>query len=301
VQYTAADVVNDATVAYRNTTSGFTHSSLSADTEYFYKIFSYNDSGTAASTNYNKISPLIGSRYTSATEPANQPTTFVFGAFTNSTTTTVAWTASSGSPAAEYYIVVRKAGGAVTWAPTDANGYTVGSEPTTGEFIRYIGSAVTFTDEEISFNGTTYHYAAYAFRGSDATSYNYKTGSPLTGNKATTVGEPTAQPTNLDGGSTTTTEMDLTWLAPSPACDSYIVLYRKASSSTGVPVDTNTYTTASTIGDSGVGYVGSTASCTVTSLTAGQYYIFKVFAFNGSGGGENYLTVSPPSFYAYVS
>ncbi len=291
VQYTAGDTVNDATIAYRNSTSGFTHSSLSSDTHYFYKILTYNDSGTAASTNYNKINPLTGSRWTSATEPANQATTFVFDTFADSTATTVSWTAASGSPAATYYMIVRRAGSAVTWTPTDATGYTEGDEPSSGQFIQYIGSAVTFEDYDLSFDGTTYHYAAYSFRGSDATSYNYKTGSPLTGNKATTVATPTAQPTDFVCGSGVT-GVDCSWTAAYPSATGYVVL-RKDFTIMPTPtlVDNTTYVATDNVDSSTVKYVGAGTSFTDTTAVDGATYGYGIFSYNGTAGSEKYYTL----------
>lgn len=303
VQYTAGDVVNDATVAYRNTGVTFTHSSLSSDTRYFYKIFSYNDSGTAASTNFNKIAPLQGSRWTMATAPGANPTTIVFGAFSSDSNTTLTWTDSVTSPLAQAHLVLRSTAATPDTAPTDGTGYAVGDTLGNATVV-YNGTAAGstgFTDTGIAFTGITYYYAIYAFRGSDSTSYNY-TATALTGNKASTVAEPTAQATGFSGESTTTTEMALAWGAASPAVTGYVVGHRKASSSTGVPVDNTTYTVGGApFGDMTISYAGTGTSATVTGLTAGQYYIFKIFAYNGSAGSENYLTTSPPSFYDIVS
>lgn len=304
VQYTAGDTINDATVAYRGTGVTFTHSSLSSNTEYFYKIFSYNDSGTAVSTNYNKINPLIDSRYTMATAPGAQPTTIVFGTFSDDTNTTLTWTDSVTSPLADGHIVLRSTAATPDTAPTDGTGYDVGDTlgNATVVYSGTVAGSTGFTDTGIAFTGITYYYAIHGFRGSDPTSYNYLNTSPLTGNKASTVSEPTAQPASLSGESTTTTEMDLIWSAASPAVTGYVVGYKKAAASTGVPVDNTDYTVGGApFGDMSVGYSGTGTSCTVTGLTAGQYYIFKVFSYNGASPNKNYLTVSPPSFYDVVS
>jgi len=78
-----------------------------------------------------------------------------------------------------------------------------------------------------------------------------------------------------------------------PDADSYIVLWKNGSAITEEPQDSQSYLRGDYIGDAKVAYVGNGTSITPRGVIANQDYYFKVFAFNGSGGFENYLTSSP--------
>jgi|SaaInlStandDraft_1057018.scaffolds.fasta_scaffold00672_10 DNA/RNA endonuclease YhcR with UshA esterase domain len=78
-----------------------------------------------------------------------------------------------------------------------------------------------------------------------------------------------------------------------PDADSYIVLWKNGSAITEEPQDGQSYLRGDYIGDAKVAYVGNGTSITPRGVIANQDYYFKVFAYNGSGGFENYLTSSP--------
>jgi len=73
----------------------------------------------------------------------------------------------------------------------------------------------------------------------------------------------------------------------------YIVLWKNGSAITGVPADATTYLRGDVVGDARVAYVGTGTSFTPRGVIANQDYYFAVYAFNGSGGFENYLTTNP--------
>ena len=73
----------------------------------------------------------------------------------------------------------------------------------------------------------------------------------------------------------------------------YLVLWKNGSAITGVPVDGTTYLRGDVVGDARVAYVGPGTSFTPRGVIANQDYYFAVYAFNGQGGFENYLTTSP--------
>jgi len=76
---------------------------------------------------------------------------------------------------------------------------------------------------------------------------------------------------------------------------SYLVIWKKGSPITGVPVDGNTYLRGDAVGDATVAYAGAGTSFTPRGIIANQDYYFAVYGFNGAGGFENYLTASPAS------
>ena len=73
----------------------------------------------------------------------------------------------------------------------------------------------------------------------------------------------------------------------------YLVLWKNGSAITGVPVDGTTYLRGDIVGDARVAYMGAGTSFTPRGIIANQNYYFAVYAFNGQGGFENYLTSSP--------
>jgi hypothetical protein len=73
----------------------------------------------------------------------------------------------------------------------------------------------------------------------------------------------------------------------------YLVLWKNGSAITGVPVDGTTYMRGDVVGDAKVAYVGPGTSFTPRGVIANQDYYFAVYAFNGQGGFENYITTSP--------
>lgn len=73
----------------------------------------------------------------------------------------------------------------------------------------------------------------------------------------------------------------------------YLVLWKNGSAITGVPSDATTYLRGDIVGDARVAYVGSGTSFSPRGVIANQDYYFAVYAFNGSGGFENYLTTLP--------
>ena len=73
----------------------------------------------------------------------------------------------------------------------------------------------------------------------------------------------------------------------------YVVLWKNGSAITGAPVDGMTYLRGDVVGDATVAYIGTGTSFTPRGIIANQDYYFAVYAFNGQGGFENYLTIAP--------
>lgn len=73
----------------------------------------------------------------------------------------------------------------------------------------------------------------------------------------------------------------------------YLVLWKNGSAITGVPTDGTSYLRGDVVGDARVAYAGPGTSFTPRGVIANQDYHFAVYAYNGSGGFENYLTSSP--------
>ena len=105
--------------------------------------------------------------------------------------------------------------------------------------------------------------------------------------------EPLSQPTNLTFSNLKAYTLSVTYRnAAGAAPEKYIVLRKKGSAITDIPVDGQTYVRGDYIGTSQVAYVGSDTSFIPRNIIANSTYNFSVFAFNGPSGFENYLTTS---------
>lgn len=104
--------------------------------------------------------------------------------------------------------------------------------------------------------------------------------------------EPTANPAGLTFPVVEAYTVGGQYAAGSGATN-YLVLWKEGSPITGVPVDGTTYLRGDVVGDARVAYMGPGTSFTPRGVIANQDYYFAVYAFNGSGGFENYLTTSP--------
>jgi len=109
----------------------------------------------------------------------------------------------------------------------------------------------------------------------------------------TSATEPTAQPTNLTFSNIKAYTFNVSFTNASPAPDKYIVLRKKGSAITDIPVDGTTYHVGDYIGSSQVAYIGTGNTFTPLNIIANTNYYFEVFSFNGPSGYENYLTSSP--------
>ncbi|MCO5268605.1 MAG: endonuclease [Brumimicrobium sp.] len=104
--------------------------------------------------------------------------------------------------------------------------------------------------------------------------------------------EPTEQATSLSFSDIKTYRFKGNFIA-SPNTDGYLILRKKGSPITEVPVDGTTYNAGDVIG--GAKVLKSTNNTTFypNDIIAGTDYYFAVFSYNGLGSGRNYLTTSP--------
>jgi len=111
------------------------------------------------------------------------------------------------------------------------------------------------------------------------------------GNFAT---EPTSSATNLTFTNTATYGHTVSFSAGSPAAEKYIVIRGVDVAFLAQPVDGTTYVKGDYIDAvTQVVYVGPAATFRPTHVVAGTEYNYRVFAFNGPAGYENYRTDSP--------
>jgi len=104
---------------------------------------------------------------------------------------------------------------------------------------------------------------------------------------------PTAQPTALSFGTITSTGIDGSFTAASPAPNSYLVVISNNSSLTSMPVDGTTYNLGDNIGDGYVVANGNSLNFSATALSPLTTYYFYIFSVNNiCSGGVKYLTTN---------
>ena len=169
-------------------------------------------------------------------------------------------------------------------------------------------TGVTITDNKLAEGATTTGIFTHSRTSLPAKSHIYfkayatnaiNTTLSSEGNFYTLADEPTAQVTGFTATAASSTSIDLSWTAAAGA-DGYVILQRQsASASSGVPVDASYYTVGSALGNGIVAaYIssGATTSQTITGLSAGTVYTFKIYSVNSDGtnaGTYNYYTTSP--------
>ena len=105
---------------------------------------------------------------------------------------------------------------------------------------------------------------------------------------------PTAQPTNLVFGTITSSTINGSFTAASPAPNGYLVVASNNNSLTSLPVDSTAYNLGDNIGDGYVVANGNALTFSATGLSPMTTYYFYIFSVNNiCTGGAKYLIVNP--------
>lgn len=216
----------------------------------------------------------------------------------------LSWTA----PAADSVMIVAREGSAVATGPantvsyTSDNAFASGAAIHTGADVEYVvarldGNATTATITGLT-SGNTYHFTIYKFAGGSGFSESYFAAATATG--VTLQAEPTTAPSNIAFASITTSGFNIAWDNGNGA--NVLVVLRETTTATAAPADGSAYSASTdfsspndTTGTDNVVLVSATTgttNVTVTGLTAGTQYTVELYAFNGSGSDNNYLTSS---------
>jgi hypothetical protein len=124
---------------------------------------------------------------TPCASPSAQPTSLDLNDNTTYNSIDGSFTASTGSPAAHGYLVVRSESSTLSANPQDATSYTAG-ESLGGGTVVYSGSSTSFTATGLS-ESTQYYFFVFAYQNTTCSGGPvYLTTSPLSGNETTTAG-----------------------------------------------------------------------------------------------------------------
>ncbi|MFN8340232.1 MAG: fibronectin type III domain-containing protein [Cyclobacteriaceae bacterium] len=203
-------------------------------------------------------------KYQTVPEPTGQPSGLVISGITSSGLTM----SFSASPTpVDGYIVLRKADGSPTSAPYDGQSYVTGSA--VGDaVVAYVGSNLSFTDSGLS-PGTSYFYTIFSQnRSADDASSNYLRTAPLAGSATTLLNAPTPS---------TATQV---------ATTSFTANWSSVAGITGYELDVSADNFASFVAGFN-GYSTGSNSVSVTGLTAGVNYSYRVRAINPTGASLN--------------
>ncbi len=271
-------------VVYNGSGTSVTVTGLTSSTTYYAAFYDYN--GSARSCNYLTTSP------TAANQLSATPTITISAASLASF-----GEIAGGQTSAEKSYTVSGSNLMDNISITPPPGYEIST--TSGS--NFGANAITLTQAGGTVNSTTiYVRFAPSVSANGPVSGNITQSSlnATSKNVAVTgvsIGEPTTSATFVSSTSTPNS-ITLTWSGGNG--ENKIVAIRSGSSVSGSPVDASTYTADAQYnnGQSTISageyivYKGNGTSVTVTGLSAGTVYYFKVFEYNGSGGGENYLT-----------
>lgn len=167
----------------------------------------------------------------------------------------------------------------------NASDFVVGSFPATVSALGNENLVINFTP---SASGT--RTAIVTINSDDADEAAYVININGIGGQYAT--EPTAQPTNMVFSNLTTYRFSTVFTAASGA-EGYLVLRKKGSPITDLPVDGVSYQRGDAIGASQVVLSSNSTSFYPNNIIANSDYYFAVFSYNGSDIYRNYLTTSP--------
>ncbi|MCK6617497.1 MAG: hypothetical protein L6Q51_07610 [Cyclobacteriaceae bacterium] len=289
--YAVNDPIGGSTVAYVGSSLSFAQSSLTPATQYFYLILSYNGSG--GNINYFTTSPLAGNQFTLANEPTIQASNISFSSLALNSLT-VSWTNGNGTER----LVLARQGAAVSVNPSDGTGYTgnsdfvLASDIGSGNKVVYRGSGNSVTVTNLTAS-TVYHFRVYELNGSSASAnYLTSTASGNPGSRTTLASEPVTQASGITFTSVTPNSMSVNFTNGNGA--SRLLVARAGSAVNADPVDGSSYTanaafgSGSEIGTANFVVGAGSGPITITGLTSGVTYHFRVYEFNGASAAENY-------------
>jgi len=233
--------------------------------------------------------------WTLSLEPSSHAASFM-AAPASDTSVNLSWGGASGE---DGFIILSKQGSAPTGMPADATAYSVGNTvgDATVAYIASAGGAGNATVGSLS-PATEYYFAIfpYAWDGSHAETYNYRTsaGVPVT-NATTFAAEPTLSASGVSFAQVQENSLYVSWTSGNGSAR--IVVVREGGAVSWTPADGSNYTANSDFsaaGDQGGGnkvvYNGSGNDFTLSGLTAGVTYYVAVYEYNA---GPNYKTTAP--------
>ena len=280
--YAVDDVLGNGIVVSIGNNISFSCTNLPPSTTYYFFIYSY----TTTQTCYNISAPLTGSIATNtppACTPPSVPASNLFASAITGSSMVLNYTRGNG----DNILIVSRTNSSVNQNPINGVNYTAGSTIGSGNTVIYNGPQNTFNYSGLTQN-TNYYFALYEYFN---TNFCYNL-APLTGNFTTVCTTP-VDVTSLNGvpGNGNAT---ITWSNPTASCFDEVLVIASNSTITAAgntfigPANT-VYTTPNQVVFRGLG-----SRVTVTGLTNGTTYYFKVFTKNAGVYSAGIQTTATP-------
>lgn len=310
--YTAGSAFSGATVVSVSSATTFTATGLNPNTQYYFYVYSFNDTACGAGPIYQGTNPLTNS----ATTTNGVTNDICASALTLTSSTTCNNTIGStqgandnneigdctnGTEKAVWYKFVAVATSQlVTVVGSSGFDPVIGALTACGSATTPAGGACTDNTfgggtETMTLTGltigATYYIQVYDWWG--VTIANAFTICVTHTGPCTT---PTAQPTNLTFSGTTPNSITGSFNASIPSAGRYLVLMStSATPPSPNPVNGTTYTVGGTVGGATVVAITNATTFTATGLTGSTQYYFYVYSYNAvtCTGGPLYFTASP--------
>lgn len=287
--YTANDIFGQGQelapgqfVAYNGAGSSFSLKGLATGTTYHITVFEYSLSGMAPY--YLRTASLSGSKST-----VSAPTVASTGFTATVTSNTIRFNFTAGNGARR--LILSKANGPINPTITDFTALHGGTTLPDGTQVLTNTSDNTWITYGLQPNQTV-HFAVVEFNGFNAPVYQQL---PLLQGSATTAARPTVEPTAGIFPARDGDRLQLQWTSGNGI--GRLIVVKKGSPVTAMPVDGTVYTANDTMGKGhqlapGEFVVASTASFyqIVKGLDTAATYHFAVFEFDGMGANRGYLT-----------
>jgi hypothetical protein len=278
-------------VVFKSGWTSFTAENLKPNTIYYVSVFEYN--GTNTTTDYLLI-PLTGNQATVAA-PTTQASNPVFSNIIGNTVK-LSWTNGNGGAR----IILMRKGAPVNAVPEDLKSYTpadmyyyAGDRINGDNIVVYKGTANNAVVNRMDPN-TTYYFSIFEYNGSSNPMYLAPgvTGSVLT-NAGPTVGPSYVNFDNHVGGDRLTVGFGI------GNGNGRIVIGKKGSPVTAVPVNGQSYT-ASTVFGNGTEIApgefvvsnSNASGVTLSNLELSTRYYFRVYEFDSTSTGYRYFLTS---------
>jgi len=171
------------------------------------------------------------------------------------------------------------------------------ANPTTSSNVVQVGSSTPTLGSPFTGSATGLPVATTVYYRGYAINVNGQTGYSTNGSLITLANEPTTQASGVVCSTLQNGSIPISWTRGNGS--KCIVLVSAGSPVSSAPVDGTTYTANATygsgtqIGSSYVAYLNNGTNVTLTGLSTSTTYYVAVYELNGSGGSENYFTVSP--------
>ncbi len=277
-------------VVYNSAFTSFYLTGLSPATQYYFAVFEYN--GTGAGTEYLTSSYLTANAATSAA-PSLQVSNAVFSNITTNSVN-INWTSGNGLRR----MLVAREGAPVNAEPANSQPYAgnsifgSGASIGSGNYSVYSSTGTSTTVTNLK-QGTQYFFSFYEYNGSGQPQYLL----PAYTSSIVTRSVPTVPASGLVITKTDGKALTLGWINGNG--QRRIVMARKGSAVTSLPVDGVAYTANAVFGsgsqlaaDEFVVYNDNFNAATVTGLDPASNYYFRVFEYDGTGSNTAYLSAS---------